>query len=80
MSEVLLDSTIDESFVDYLKNYCEVSFYKDFTFPMYIARMKKRFIIKGLIGQNKMSVVFNREEFETNTNTYIKLIENFTLS
>ena len=75
--EVLIDNKADEWFVRYLEGYCDVVFMRDKKKPVYVARKKNMFMIKGLIGSDTISVVFEKERLENNIEEFLEIIENY---
>jgi len=78
MAAVQVDREITPDFVEYLKKNCEVKFYKDFAKPMYVAKKKGKYIIKGLTGNDRMNVVFIQKNFKDNVEDFAKLVEKYS--
>lgn len=75
--EIRIDKKADEWFVKYLEQFCDVVLIRDKKKPVYAARKKGEFIIKGLIGSDTLSVVFEKENLENNIKEFLTMIANY---
>jgi hypothetical protein len=57
VKELFLDSQIDETFVSYLGILGPMNYYKSFQRPFFRLNTSTGLIVKGVIGENKLTVL-----------------------
>ena len=76
--EVETDSNADDRFIQHLRSYCDVVFIKKgYEKPLFVARMQRRFVLKGFMDSDRMNVVSEKENFQDNIEEFKKMIREY---
>ena len=77
IKEYTINQIVTTEWIEYLENFGKMTCLKSLKNPFYSFEKKHFFTIKGILNENKLKVIFNRNNMDYTVDFFNELIENF---